>query len=525
MRFKSKRTIPGKSKKIFKLFFRLFILLTFILIITGTARSVFLLLNNGSEAVRTRLSNVLKMEVELEKLSVTYPNIISLHNLSIKKRNTSLFKSKQIDCRFTWKILQGKIQLQDIAFADAYMNINRQKDTFNFSRAALSKFIEKFSNNTSQSVYTLDPTKWPVAFTLKTIRFQNSTIHLVDDRKEIPSLNGIFDIDLTFSDKFNSIYPQHGTIIIKKSTFAHNGLSGSVQGSVDLVKNLASPSLSINLPPDNSIKLHGAIRDYLTNPVCKFSLDGYQIDFSFFDSLRFPFMPHHTNLEIAGEMAFTDPKIYDKASSSLTGNFSFEGGRWQVEPINIELPDNGGMISGSFILDAAVSDPLRSWDKNLRDYGKIHLVFNGSSLSVNPFLETLHTYADKIVTTELQSMKVELGIHNKQGKLYIASASIDSDHGAMIVEGNMNPQLTDMEMSGTYIIPKALTSITRKKAPSSINVQNNEIIVPLQIKGSLLNPEISSPKIIQNRDIKKTSKRKSKNRKIIKPHKRKKIIL
>lgn len=521
VRFKSKRTIPGKSKKVFKLFFRLFLLLTFTLIVAGGARSLFLLINNGSEAIRTRLAHVLKMDVELEKISLSYPNVISLHSLNIKKKGSSLFKSKRIDCRFTWQVLQGIIHFQDIAFADAYVNIHRQEDTFNFSREALPKFIKRLSNNPSQREYTLDPTKWPVAFTLRTVHFENCTMHLTDARKEVPSLNGIFNIDLNFSDKADTIYPQQGTIIIKKSAFSHNGLSGTLQGSVDLVKNLASLSLSINLTPDNSIKLHGAIRDYLTNPVCKFALDGYQIDFSFFESLLFPFMPPQTNLKVDGEMQFTDSALYNTIIPSITGKFSFENGRWVVEPVQMELSGNGGTISGGLIFDAAVSDPLRSWDKDLKNYGRIRFMLTGSTLPANPFLETLHTYADKTSAAALSSLEVELGIQNQHGKLYIASASINSDHGALIVEGKMDPQLTDLEMTGTYSIPKLLTSMTQRTVPADIKVQDNEIIVPVQIKGSFLNPEIITPQAIQVRDNQKVSETKILHLKNIIPHKKK----
>lgn len=520
MRFKSKRTIPGKSKKILKLLFRLFVLFTFLLIVAGAAHSIYLFLNNGPATIKSRLTHVLKMDVELGKVSVSYPNVISLHSLNIKKQGTSLFKSKRIDCHFTWKIIQGKIQFNDIAFVDAFMNINRQADTFNFSRDAVSKFLKRLSNNTPKSIYTLNPAKWPITFTLKTLHFQNSQLHLTDDKKEIPSLNGLFDIDLAFSNTINAVYPHQGTITIKKGAFSHNGLSGTIQGSVDLVKNLASPSLSINIPTDNSIKLHGAIRDYLTNPVCKFALDGYQVDFSFFDSLRFPFMPPQTKMKINGEMEFTDSTLYDTIIPSFKGSFSFDSGRWSVIPINMELSDNRGIISGGLILDAAVSDPLRSWDKNLNNYGKINFMFSGSSLPMNPFLETLHVYADEIATPELPSLTVELGVQNKQGKLYISSASIDSDHGALILEGTMNPQLTELGMSGTYIIPKELTSTTQRTVPASIKVMDNEIIVPVKITGSLLNPEIIVPQKIKPKNKQNPSK--ATKRKIIRPKTKKK---
>lgn len=522
MRFKSKRTIPGKSKKVFKHFFRLFFLLTIVLIVAGGARSLFLLVNNGSEAIRTRLAHILKMDVELEKISLSYPNVISLHSLNIKKKGSSLFKSKRIDCRFTWQILQGIIHFQDIAFADAYVNIHRQENSFNFSREALSKFVKKLSNSPSQREYTLDPTRWPVAFTLRTVHLDNCTMHLTDARKEVPSLNGIFNIDLNFSGKANTIYPQQGTIIIKKSAFSHNGLSGTLQGSVDLVKNLASPSLSINLTPDNSIKLHGAIRDYLTKPVCKFALDGYQIDFSFFESLLFPFMPPQTNLQVDGEMQFTDSTLYNTIIPAITGKFSFENGRWVVEPVQMELSGNGGTISGDMLFDAAISDPLRAWDKDLKNYGRIRFLLTGATLPANnPFLEALHTYADKTDAAALSSLEVELGIQNQHGKLYIASASINSDHGAMIAEGKMDPQLTDLEMTGTYIIPRVLTSMTQRTAPPGLKVQDNEIIVPVQIKGPFLDPEIITLQAIQVHDTPKASATKILHRKIMRPDKKK----
>jgi hypothetical protein len=148
-------------------------------------------------------------------------------------------------------------------------------------------------------------------------------------------------------------------------------------------------------------------------------------------------------------------------------------------------------------------------------------MLTGSTLPANPFLETLHTYADKTSAAALSSLEVELGIQNQHGKLYIASASINSDHGALIVEGKMDPQLTDLEMTGTYSIPKLLTSMTQRTVPADIKVQDNEIIVPVQIKGSFLNPEIITPQAIQVRDNQKVSETKILHLKNIIPHKKK----
>ncbi len=108
------------------------------------------------------------------QISYKFPDWIQINNLLIrdKKADTLLFSNKTFIEVKMWDALNNKLNITDIQVENAYLNVNRESDKFNY-QFILDAFASNTPNNKSKSlfVYNLDKIK---IHNLKLIYFDNT---------------------------------------------------------------------------------------------------------------------------------------------------------------------------------------------------------------------------------------------------------------------------------------------------------------------------------------------------------------
>ena len=110
------------------------------------------------------------------QISYKFPDWIQINHLLIrdKKADTLLFSNKTYIEVKMWDALNNKLNITDIQVENAYLNVNRESDKFNY-QFILDAFASNTSKNKSKSlfVYNLDKIK---IHNLKLIYSDNKTV-------------------------------------------------------------------------------------------------------------------------------------------------------------------------------------------------------------------------------------------------------------------------------------------------------------------------------------------------------------
>lgn len=486
---KTKRTIPGKSGKIISILRSLAIILICVSFAASAGRIVYLFLQHSPRVIKERIATATNRDVTIGGVSIAFPNIISIHDLVIKekKEDSVLFRAVRLDCKLGPQLLKGQTHVYEINVYDSFVKIDRQDKTFNISHDKLRSVLRELSHQPGMRTITLDPFQWPAAIQLKKISFQNCKLNFNDKLKRLPSLESYLDLDLTLPEQTGS-YPLGGSLHVKECTFAYNNLNGTVKGNIDLTKNLASPSLVITLSDGNEIMLHGAVRDYLDTPACKISLTANQFTFKDLADVRFPFLPLDSNLSIVGEINLTELSIYNSQMPALTGKFSFAQGKWEFDPLNLQLPESQNEISGTLLLNGAEYMKSSEADKKNAAYGKMSFTYKGLPLN-HSLISTLYGSIDYKSPPHITTLTGNAYIQINDGRLSISDVSLNNTNGALILEGQMNPQTSELDMSGKFIVSNHLSSISEKI--KSTYALNDKVVLPVTMQGTVGNPHIT----------------------------------